>query len=141
MADISETAMLTLYVYRQMDRIDWLPYVKASIERNPVCFSGLKGKSTEEVYHMLKLIPDESIYDDKRLALPDEVWNFQRGDGIEKAMLLADLIIQQDGMKSVSIKVDKEKVVVESDNVYYMFNSTKELNKSIVISGINYSIS
>ncbi len=41
-------------------------------------------------------MPDQSIYDDQRLALPDEVWNFRRGDGIEKALLLADYIIQKD---------------------------------------------
>jgi hypothetical protein len=141
MADKSETAMLTLYVYRQMDMIDWHPFVKASIERNPVCFSGLKGKTTEEVYNLLKLMPDESIYDDKRLALPDEVWNFQRGDGIEKALLLADFIMQNDGKKRVSIKIDHEKVIMESDDIYYVFNSTKQLKKSILISGDRYTIS
>ena len=83
----SETALLSLYVYRQMDEINWLPFIKATIERNPVCFTDLEGKTTEEVYEMLNSMPNESIYEENRLALPDEVWNFQRGDGIEKALL------------------------------------------------------
>ena len=51
--DQSELAMLTLYVYRQMDQIDWLPFIKASIERNPVCFADLNKKSVEDVYEIL----------------------------------------------------------------------------------------
>ena len=35
----SETALLALYVYRQMDEIDWRPFIKAAIERNPVSFT------------------------------------------------------------------------------------------------------
>ena len=45
----SELAHLALYVYRQMDKIDWLPFIKAAIERNPVCFTDLNGKSAAEV--------------------------------------------------------------------------------------------
>ncbi len=37
----SEMATLALYVYRQMDKVDWLPFVKAAIERNPVSFTDL----------------------------------------------------------------------------------------------------
>jgi len=37
-------------------------------------------------------LPDTSIYDeDTRLAQPDEVWNFGRGDGFEKALLVANV--------------------------------------------------
>jgi hypothetical protein len=32
-----------------------------------------------------------SIYDGTRLAQPDEVWNYKTGDGIEKAILLANI--------------------------------------------------
>jgi len=32
----SETALLALYVFRQMDKIDWSPFIKAAVERNPV---------------------------------------------------------------------------------------------------------
>jgi len=90
----SEQALLALYVYRQMDKTDWLPYVKAAIERNPVCFTDLDGKTSSEVYEILLKMSEESIYDGKRLALPDEVWNFRHGDGIEKALKTKKLYLQ-----------------------------------------------
>ena len=31
----------------QMDKIDWLPFIKAAIERNPVCFTDLNGKESQ----------------------------------------------------------------------------------------------
>src|ERR1035437_4679767 len=94
--DSSELALLSLYVYRQMDKIDWLPFIKAAIERNPVCFTELNGKNISEVYSILTNMVNDSIYDENRLALPDEVWNFKHGDGIEKALLLADFLHQND---------------------------------------------
>jgi hypothetical protein len=137
----SETALLTMYVYRQMDRIDWIPFVKASIERNPVCFTDLNGKSIMEVYSILNNLTDESIYDGKRLALPDEVWNFRRGDGIEKAFLLADFIIQKYPDASLVIEIVNEKVILKYENEDYLFSSSKSFRKSVTISGNKYSVS
>ncbi len=106
MSGKSELCALTLYVYRRMDKIDWLPFVKAALERNPVCFSDLNERNVSEVYEILKELPSESIYDEKRLALPDEVWNFKRGDGIEKALLLADYIMNKDKLSTISMEID-----------------------------------
>ena len=136
----SELALLTLYVYRQMDKIDWLPFVKAAIERNPVCFNDLNGKSPMEVFEILTNMDDESIYDDKRLALPDEVWNFKRGDGIEKALLMADFIMQKDKSESVTIKIENRKVQLNSKGKDFHFSSHKNLKKSISISNNGYLI-
>ncbi len=136
----SEVSRLALYVYRQMDKIDWLPFVKAAIERNPVCFADLNGKSVEEVFHVLNTMPDESIYDDKRLALPDEIWNFKRGDGIEKSLLLADFIIKKESSASVSINIDHLKVYLRTGNKDFVFNSGKNFRKSIQIREGNYHI-
>jgi len=140
LTDKSETALLTMYVYRQMDRIDWIPYVKASIERNPVCFTDLNGKSIMEVYGIVKNLTDESIYDGKRLALPDEVWNFRRGDGIEKAFLLADFIIQKYPDASLVIVIVNESVILKHENEEYFFSSSKSFRKSVTISGSNYIV-
>ena len=137
----SETALLTMYVYRQMDRIDWIPFVKASIERNPVCFTDLNGKSVMEVYGILNNLTDESIYDGKRLALPDEVWNFRRGDGIEKAFLLADFIIQKYPDASLVIEIVNEKVILKYETEDYLFASSKLFRKSVTISGNKYIVS
>jgi hypothetical protein len=137
----SELSLLTLYVYRQMDKINWLPFVKAAIERNPVCFTDLEDKSTDDAYRILKEMPDESIYDGKRLGLPDEVWNFRRGDGIEKSLLLADLIVKRDNSATVTIDISANSVILTSGGETFLFSSKKELQKKIEIRGNSYSVS
>ncbi len=138
--DQSEQALIALYIYRQMDKIDWLPFMKAAIERNPVCFTDLNGKSAPEVCQILNTLADESIYDGNRLALPDEVWNFRRGDGIEKAVLLADFIHHKDSSLDISIEIDKGKVTLTSGNNDFHFISHKLLTRSIRIKGKEYKI-
>ena len=140
LAEKSEAALLTLYVFRQMDKIDWLPFIKASIERNPVCFTDLNGKSVREVFEIINNLPDESIYGEKRLALPDEVWNFRRGDGVEKALLLADIIVQKDNKASILIEIGKNKVSLSYNGNDFHFRSLKSFIKTIRISGTNYEI-
>lgn len=140
-ADKSETALITLYVYRQMDKISWLPFLKAAFERNPVSLNELSGKNLDEVFGILSEMPNESIYDDKRLALPDEVWNFRRGDGIEKALLLADYITKKDNSSDISLKIDNKKVSLNYNNMDYHFTSSKSFIKSINITAKNYNIS
>ena len=139
-SDKSEVSLLAIYVSRLMDRINWLPFVKAALERNPVCFSELEGKSTEEVYKLLVEMTNQSIYDDNRLALPDEVWNFGRGDGIEKALLLADVIIQNDKSADISILADNKKISLSYDKKDYLFESGKKFRKTILIRGRKYKI-
>jgi hypothetical protein len=130
---VSEQALLALYVYRQMDSIDWQPFIKAAIERNPVCFTDLEDKSPAEVYQIIRDLPNESIYDGNRLALPDEVWNFRRGDGVEKALLLADLIHHGKKAASVSIVIEGARVVLSSEGSDFRFTSSKNLWKSVQI--------
>jgi hypothetical protein len=136
----SEASLLTIYASRLMDRIDWLPFVKAALERNPVCFSELEGKSIEEVYKLLVEMTNQSIYDDKRLALPDEVWNFGRGDGIEKALVMADIIVQNDKSADISIVADNKKISLTYNKKDYFFESEKKFKKSILIKGREYKI-
>jgi hypothetical protein len=140
LADKSEAAHLTLYVYRQMDKISWLPFIKAAIERNPVCLNALNNKTIEEVYKILTDMPEHSIYDDRRLALPDEVWNFRRGDGIEKAILMTGYILQRNISATVIIEIEAGKVRLIFDGNEYQFSSSKSIRKSLTISGNNYII-
>jgi hypothetical protein len=136
----SETAQLALYVYRDMDKIDWRPFIKAAVERNPVSFTDLNEKNNYEVYSILKELPIESIYNGNRLALPDEVWNFRRGDGIEKAFLLAGFLLHNDKSSNVSIEIDNNKVLLSSEGHEFHFTSHKNLKKSIRIKGTDYRI-
>ena len=129
----SELSLLTLYVYRQMDKIDWMPFIKAAIERNPVCLNDLNEKNFSDIHVILSALPNLSIYDDKRLAQPDEVWNFRRGDGIEKALLMADIITNRDKGAEVNIIIDQKKVSVEYNQNIFEFESSKHFKKSIRI--------
>ena len=139
-AEESELCMLTLYVFRQMDVIDWVPFTKAAIERNPVCLLDLNNKTLPEVYKILKDFPDSSIYDGKRLALPDEVWNFRRGDGIEKAFVLANNIVLNDQSYPVTILIDNKNVTVRYKEQAFHFRSEKKINKTLEIIGNQYKI-
>jgi hypothetical protein len=140
MAEKSEQALLSLYVYRDMDKINWLPFIKAAIERNPVCFGDLNGKNIQEAFDILADMDRNSIYDGKRLAMPDEVWNFQRGDGIEKALLLAGFIMKKDKSTSISIDITNQNVQLSHNGSYYHFTSQKSMQKSIKISDRSYII-
>ncbi|HPR72380.1 MAG TPA: hypothetical protein PLX41_01855 [Bacteroidales bacterium] len=132
-SEFSEFSELALYVYREMGKTDWTPFIKAAIERNPVCFDELRSMSVEKVHEIISRLPDESIYDGARLAQPDEVWNFKRGDGIEKAFLLAGFIAQKEFFQEINITIDKENVILKFDNNEYYFRSLKSFNKSIII--------
>ncbi len=44
-SDNNEVALLSLYAYRQMDKIDWKPFVKTALERNPVSPGGIERKN------------------------------------------------------------------------------------------------
>ena len=136
----SETAMLALYVYRDMDRINWEPFIKAATERNPVCLTDLNGKSIDEIFSILTSLPNHSIYPGNRLAQPDEVWNFRRGDGIEKAILMANVIISRDNKAELIIELNNDRVMFKYNNQDFEFSSEKSLIRNIIISGTSLEI-
>ncbi|MBN1268205.1 MAG: hypothetical protein JXB04_01340 [Kiritimatiellae bacterium] len=84
-------ADLAFYAYRDLARTDWAPFLKAAVERNPVSIAGTKDLSDDAVIALIEGLPNESIYDGARLAQPDEVWNYRRGDGLERALCLANI--------------------------------------------------
>jgi hypothetical protein len=128
-ARINEVSQLALYTYRDMDKIDWRPFIKAALERNPVSLSGLKGNTINGAYELINQLDNSSIYDSKRLAMPDEVWNFQRGDGVEKAFLLANYIYSIDKNRDINLSIEKKNVYLEHNNKQYYFTSSKVLIK------------
>ncbi|MBN1628174.1 MAG: hypothetical protein JW990_00270 [Thermoleophilia bacterium] len=91
--DTNELAGLAFYAYRDLNRIEPEPFLKAALERCPVSIAACEGLSDEAVVKAVEAFAEESIYDEPgRLAQPDEVWNYQRGDGPEKALLLANVL-------------------------------------------------
>jgi hypothetical protein len=139
-AGSSEICNLAIYAYRQMDNVDWTPFVKAAIERNPVALTELEGKNTDEVYNILTDLPDESIYNGPRLSLPDEVWNFKRGDGIEKAFLLAGFIVRYNHGARVGIEISENSVNLGFNGMNFKFSTGKKLKRKIHIDGGEYKI-
>jgi hypothetical protein len=129
----SEMSLLALYVYRDMETIDWSPFVKAAIERNNVAFNDFEGKTFDEVYMAIDALPGDSIYEGKRLAQPDEVWNFRHGDGIEKALLMASWIRHNDKDSEMILDISGNDVVLSYSGKNYTFRSTKGLSKKIII--------
>lgn len=126
------TADLAFYAYRDMETCDWAPFVKAAVERNPVSMETTKSMSIEEVYSWLGKMKEESIYDGKRLAQPDEVANYKTGDGLEKAFVLANIIRQRNSKTSIEIAISDNVVIVKSES-NYRFTSIKGFNKKIQI--------
>lgn len=89
----NRTVDLAFYASREMDEAGWTPFLKACLERNPVSLLHFQGKTPAEVFAELETLPPESIYaGETRLATPDEVVNFRRGDGLEKALCLANCL-------------------------------------------------
>ena len=85
-------ADLAFYAFRDLARTDPRPFLKAAIERSPVCIEDSRTMDLSMVVACLREMADESIYDSTRAAQPDEVWNARRGDGFEKAVALAAVL-------------------------------------------------
>ncbi|GAG44346.1 unnamed protein product, partial [marine sediment metagenome] len=49
----STTADLAFYTYRDMKSCDWVPFIKAAVERNPVSIQMAESMSIQEVYAWL----------------------------------------------------------------------------------------
>lgn len=125
------TADLAFYAYRDMASCDWAPFIKAAIERNPVSTQMASEKSLDQVYAWLGQLGDTSIYDQQRLAQPDEVANYKTGDGIEKAFLLANVIRQREPGRDIELVAHKDRIVLKAAREY-RFTSTKGFEKRIL---------
>jgi len=129
---INVTADLAFYAYRDMASCDWAPFIKAAIERNPVSVRMASEMSLEQVYAWLVQMNVSSIYDQQRLAQPDEVANYRTGDGIEKAFLLANIIRQRDSGQDIELIADNNHIVLKGPEEY-RFTSGKGFKKRIYI--------
>jgi len=128
----NSTADLAFYAYRDMENCNWLPFVKAAMERNPVSVQMVGSMSIEQVYDWLGKMKNISIYDGKRLAQPDEVANYKTGDGLEKAFLLTNIIHHRYPEQHVEVTVDGNKVILKQER-QYEFESGKRLKKQLSI--------
>lgn len=137
------TADLAFYGYRDLRCTEVEPFLKAAFERNPVGLAALGHEgpvpagtldvsentaSPKGLADKIAAMPSESIYDGAgRLAQPDEVWNYGRGDGVEKALLLAVLVHHAVPAAQVRIDVEPDAACVNIDGAEYRFHSVKGL--------------
>lgn len=122
------TADLAFSAARFIDAENLIPFLQCCLKRNPcsiVFFND--SKSLRNIYQTLLKWPSESIYEEARLATPDEVSNFRRGDGLEKAITLANLIHHRLPEEKLKIKSDGKKAWIEIKGDSFSFDTVKEI--------------
>jgi hypothetical protein len=129
--DKNPTADLAFYSYRDFSNTCWEPFLKAAVERNPVSILACEKLGDTEVINKLENIPNQSIYDSARIAQPDEVWNYQRGDGLEKAICLANILKSRNPNQNIEINVEKDYVEIITGGKTITWPSDKGLNGNI----------
>lgn len=121
------SADLAFYAFRDLNRTAPEPFLKACLERNPVCIEATADLKLDALVASVNTMPQDSIYDDPgRLAQPDEVWNFGRGDGVEKAVMLADIVWHRE-QKPLSITITGDAVTLASGDFSHTYPTTKGL--------------
>jgi hypothetical protein len=75
----------------------------------------------------------ESIYDGPRLAQPDEVWNYKTGDGLEKAILLANVWKRRHPEDKIELNVQPDRVALSLNGQTRTFASTKGLSADLTL--------
>jgi hypothetical protein len=121
----STTVDLAFYASRQMNSCDWSPFLKAAFERNPVSIDFFKDLDMEKIYSVLTCWPDESIYEGNGLAMPDEVVNYKRGEGLEKVITLIN--IAKSRHLDTQMEIQGKKVILKIEHQRYEFQVTKDL--------------
>ena len=123
-------ADLAFYAYRDLNRTGAEPFVRAAVQRCPVSVEGSKALSDEELAARVRALPELSIYDGPgRLAQPDEVWNFGRGDGAEKALLLANVLRARRPGDAMRVRLSPDRAVLETESGAHEFASSKGLRE------------
>jgi hypothetical protein len=126
--EANELAGLAFYAYRDLGRTEPEPFLKAALERCPVALDATAGMSDAEAAAAVEDMTGESIYDETgRLAQPDEVWNYRRGDGVEKALLLAVILRARHPEAALTIEIEPDSAVLRAGNDTYRFASSKGL--------------
>ncbi len=126
-AQTNRAAALAPYAAHALGETEAAPFVKAAVERSPVSKTALADLPREEVLSRIAALADESIYDGaSRLAQPDEVWNFCRGDGLEKCLLAANVL----GGTEIRCAGDTA-ALLDGERVLCSFKTTKRPKETI----------
>ncbi len=124
----NRVADLAWYAYRDLSRTDPAPFLKAALERSPVSIAGAAGLDDDPLAARVAAFPNDSIYDEPgRLAQPDEVWNYGRGDGVERAVLLANILRARAPNTPLRIEIEPAQARLVRDGRALVFPSAKAL--------------
>lgn len=122
------TADLAFYAYRDLGRTDYRPFMKAALERNPVSLAAMEEQPLPAAEKTIREFTDVSIYEEAgRLAQPDEVWNYKRGDGLEKAILFANVLHFKNPEGPITITIKGSTATVSSPAQAASFTTAKGL--------------
>jgi hypothetical protein len=121
-------ADLAFYAFRDLAQTDPRPFLKAAIERSPVCIDITRMMDSAMIVACLREMADESIYDSTRAAQPDEVWNSRRGDGFEKAVALAAILHARQPEAPFHIRAEGDVATLSFDGKDYAFPTRKGLS-------------
>jgi hypothetical protein len=122
------SADLAFSAYRDMSRSPWKPFLKAALERNPVILHALRDADLQTMFTKISSLENDSIYDEStRLAQPDEVWNFGRGDGLEKALCFINVLGKYFPQERYTLDYSGKKVNVKVNNNDFTFTTNKML--------------
>jgi len=123
-------ADLAFHAYRDLSRTAPEPFLLAAVQRNPVTLAATGEMDVAAIADKVRRLPGESIYDEAaRLAQPDEVWNYERGDGVEKALLLANVLRSRMPDAGMSLDVSPSEAVLRVDGETHTFPSSKGLEE------------
>jgi len=128
---VHPVADLAFYASRDLAVTNWQPFLKAALERNPVIIEQTRNLTDDELSQCLEKMPNESIYDGTRTAQPDEVWNFQRGDGLERAIALSNVWKSRHPDASIELTADGKDIILEIGQKEIRFASGKGLKKRL----------
>lgn len=118
--DTNEYCQMALYAWRDLKSTELAPFMKAALERNPVCFEATKHLTTdaELCAEIATRTSNESIYEESfRLAQPDEVWNYHCGDGLEQAIMLAAILKQRSSETSLKITIENNSACLYKEGI------------------------
>jgi len=112
----NQTVDLAFYTFRDLSRTEALPFQLAALQRSPVALAGAAAMSEVEVVRWAEQLPNESIYDGPaRLAQPDEVWNFRRGDGLERALTVALILRERRNDPRMTIAIESGQAILQHE--------------------------
>jgi hypothetical protein len=110
----NRTVDLAFYALRDLSRTEALPFLLAALQRSPVALAGAAALDEAGVLKWAAELPNESIYEGPaRLAQPDEVWNFRRGDGLERALAVAMILRERRRDPAMTLTVASGQAVLQ----------------------------